>query len=111
MTKKEYCLKHEAIACHNYYRMQVHGIEYGINDYVYLSRIYQKTVCGRSYVMFHKLKIYYNSNGEPYIIVNESTFDGRRHRLYLSLDGFIKVDSPWGNPGVITCKELETFSY
>ncbi len=106
MTKKEYCLNNEPIACHDYYRMQIHGIEYGINDYAYISRLYQKTVCGKTCVMFHKVKINYDNDGNAYIIVNERKFDGRRHKLILSLDKFIRVNSPWGMSG-ISCQELK----
>ena len=109
MNKKEYCLTHEAIATHNYFGMQIHGIEYGINDYVYLSRLYQKSVCGATKVMFHKVKINYDSNGESYIVVNERTFDGKRRKIYLSIDSFIRCDSMWGCTP-ISCKELEAFS-
>lgn len=103
MTKKEYCLTHEAIACHDYYRMQIHGIEYGINDYAYISRLYQKTVCGKTCVMFHKVKIHYDADGESYVKVNGRKFDGKREVITLNLENFIKTNS------VITCKELEAF--
>ena len=106
MTKKEYCLTHEPVACHNYYRMQIHGIEYGIEDYVYISRLYQKTVCGETSVMFHKVKINTDTDGNSYIIINERKFDGKRHKLTLAIDEFIRVDSPWGMSG-ISCAELE----
>lgn len=105
MTRKEYCLNNEAIACHNYYRMQIHGIEHGIDDYVYLSRLYQKTLCGATTVMFHKVKVRYDADGNAYINVTERNFDGKKHVISLALDGFIRVDSGWGC-GVITCKEL-----
>ena len=106
MTKKEYCLNNEPVACHNYYRMQIHGIEYGIEDYAYISRLYQKTACGATSVMFHKVKINTDTDGNSYIIINERKFDGKRHKITLSLDGFIKIDSPWGMSG-ISCAELK----
>lgn len=108
MTKKEYCLNNEAIASHDYYRMQIHGIEYGINDYVYLSRLYQKTCCGETKVMFHKVKVYYDTNADAYIRVTERNFDGKKHIIVLSLDSFIRIDSGWSVP-IITCKELKAF--
>ena len=107
MTKKEYCLKNEAIASHNYYKIQIHGIEYGIDDYVYVSRLYQKTYCGETKVMFHKVKIHCDDEGQ-YIKINGRKFDGKREILTLSLDDFIKVNSMWGC-GYITCEELKTF--
>ena len=105
MTRREYCLNNEAIACHDYYRMQIHGIEHGIDDYVYLSRLYQKTLCGATTVMFHKVKVHYDTDGNAYINVTERNFDGKKHVISLTLDGFIRVDSGW-SCGVITCKEL-----
>lgn len=105
MTKKEYCLNNEAVATHNYYRMQIHGIEYGINDYVYVSRLYQKTVCGKTCVMFHKVKINYDANGEAYIIINARKFDGRRERITLNLNGFMRCYFPFETG--ISCAELE----
>ena len=109
MTKREYCLKNEAVACHNYYRMQIHGFEYGINDYVYVSRLYQKTYCGKTSVMFHKVKINYDTDNNPYIIINARKFDGKRDRIALNLDDFIRIDSGWAI-SVITCKELKAIA-
>lgn len=59
MNKKEYCLKNPAIAYYSGFTgLEIHGIEYGVNDYVYC-------VSGawgpRSKYKYHKLKIY---NGE-----------------------------------------------
>lgn len=106
MTKKEYCLKNEAVAGHDYYRMQIHGIEYGINDYVYLSRLYQKSVCGATSVSFHKVKINYYADGNAYIKVTEKLFNGKKHVITLLLNNFIRVDSGWGI-SVISCDELK----
>lgn len=108
MTKKEFCLQNEPIAAHDYYRMQIHGIEYGVEDYVYLSRIYQKTCCGATFAMFHKLKIYYDAGGNPYIKVNGRKFDGRRETLTLWLEHFIRVDNPNWVVTTISCDELKT---
>lgn len=107
MTKKEYCLNNEAVAVHDYYKIQIHGIEYGINDYIYLSRIYQKTVCGKSCVSFHKLKINYDVNGLAYINLTEKYFNGKKHRIELYLDDFIRT-KVW-HIGFITCNELKAF--
>lgn len=59
MTKKEYCSINPAIA---YYTgssgLEIHGIEYGIEDYLYcVSGVWGG---GKAY---HKLKIHYNNNG------------------------------------------------
>lgn len=108
MTKKKYCLTHEPIATHDYYRMQIHGIEYdteyGINGYVYISRIYQKSYCGKSKVMFHKVKINYDSDHEPFVIMNGRYFDGRRDRIVVYLKDFILYEN---NYNAITCNELK----
>lgn len=108
MTKKEYCLSNEAIACHDYYRMQIHGIEYGIDDYAYISRLYQKTDCGKTSVMFHKVKINYDKDGNAYVNITERKFDGKKHVISLSLDSFIRVGK-WAC-GVISCDELKAIA-
>lgn len=109
MTKREYCLNNEAIACHNYYRMQIHGFDYGTDDYAYISRLYQKTYCGKTCVMFHRVKVRWDADGMPYVSITERNFDGKKHTMNISLEDFIKVDSGYGI-GVITCKELEAMA-
>lgn len=106
MTRKEYCLNNEAIACHDYYRMQIHGIEFGIDDYAYISRLYQKRLCGATCVMFHKVKIRYDMDGNAYVNITERNFDGKKHVISLMLDSFIRVDSGW-SVHVIPCAELK----
>ena len=108
MTKKEYCLMNEAIACHDYYRMQIHGIEFGVEDYAYISRLYQKSYCGATSVMFHRVKVRYDNNGIPYVNITERKFDGKKHVLSLSLNNFIDPKE-WGI-SVITCNELKAFA-
>ena len=61
MTRKEYCLKNPAVAYYSGFSgLEIHGIEYGINDYLYC-------VSGaggaKSKQTPHKLKIYYDDNG------------------------------------------------
>ena len=61
MTRKEYCLKNPAVAYYSGFSgLEIHGIEYGINDYLYC-------VSGawgaKSKQKPHKLKIYYDDNG------------------------------------------------
>lgn len=107
MTKKEYILTHEAIATHDYYRMQIHGFEHDINDYAYVARLYQKSPIGASSVMFHKVKINSYADGTPYIKITERDFDGKKHIIRIALDNFIRIDSGWAVP-IITCKELES---
>jgi hypothetical protein len=100
MIKKDYCLKNEAIAVHNYYKIQIHGIEYGIDDYVYLSRLYQKSVS------FHRVKINYYADGGTYIKVTETLLNGKKHVITLALNDFIRVASGWG-VSIISCDELK----
>ena len=61
MTTKDYCLKHPAVAYYSGFAgLEIHGIEYGINDYLYC-------VSGawgaKSKQTPHKLKIYDDNNG------------------------------------------------
>ena len=93
MTKKDYILSNEAIAGHDYYRIQIHGIE---NGFAYISRLYQATYCGATKVSFHKVKINQYADGEKYIRVSERTFDGRRKELILNFNNFIFKSSGYG---------------
>lgn len=65
MTIKEICLNNKAIA---YYSgcggVEVHHIEYGLNDYIYCV---SGAWCGNK--KYHKLKINYDENGNPFIIL------------------------------------------
>ena len=67
MKKREYCLKHPAIAYYSgLYGLEIHGIEYGIEDHVYcVSGAWSSP----KYQKYHKCKIYYNENGD-YFKVN-----------------------------------------
>ena len=63
MNKKEYCTKNKAIAYYSGFNgLEIHGIEYGINDYLYcVSGAWYGGSAARKY---HKLKIQYdNKNG------------------------------------------------
>ena len=82
MTKREYCLNHPAIAGYqisNCFWWERHGIEYGIDDVVYLSL---RSDTGR--VSYHRLRIYTTNGGDPksYVIVGNT-------RLYLN--DFIRI--------------------
>lgn len=59
MTAKEYCLKNPRVAYYSGFNgLEIHGIEYGINDYLYcVSNVWG----GRK--SYHKLKIYYGISG------------------------------------------------
>lgn len=107
MNKKEYCLTHEPVAVHDYYYMQIHGIEYGVEDYAYISRIYKpRPVTDEKKVAFHRVKINTDSDGVSFVRLTEKTYSGKRNVLTLSLDDFIHVNSGWCGSG-ISCKELK----
>lgn len=61
MNKKEYCLTHPAAAYYSGFNgLEIHGIEYGIDDYIYcVSGAWAGTENRR----YHKLKIYYDNTG------------------------------------------------
>ena len=61
MTKKEYCQKNPAIAYYSGFSgLEIHGFEYGIDDYIYCV---SGAWSGRKNHKYHKLKIYYDRNG------------------------------------------------
>lgn len=97
MIKKDYCLQNNAVASHNYYEMYLHGYEYGINDYAYITRMYQKTVCGEKCVSFHKVKVKYDTDGNAYVNITEKYFNGKKHTLTLWLDDFWRIGELWQN--------------
>ena len=91
MTKKEYCIKHAPIASHEYYTSHIHGVEYGINDYVYVSQKRQIKLCSNLLVWeFHKLKIYTDNNGRSYFIFVEKNYDGTQTKTRRYIDEYIK---------------------
>ena len=66
MNKKEYCLKNKAIAYYSGLNgIEIHGIEYGINDYIYCI-----SGAGGSKKSYHKLKINYNLSGDAFITLH-----------------------------------------
>ena len=82
MTKREYCLDHPAIAGYqisNCFWWEYHGIEYGIEDVVYLS-LHSDT----GLVSYPRRRVYATNGDDPrsYVRVGNS-------RLYL--DDFLRV--------------------
>lgn len=78
MTKKEYCTQNPAIAYYSGFSgLEIHGIEYGINDYLYC--VSGAWGGGKAY---HKLKIQYNHNGAGFV---------RLHGYKVPLDEFIRM--------------------
>lgn len=67
MTKKEYCLKNPVCAVYSmgYYGLAIHGIEYGLDDYI----IYSFEL-SENKTTYHKSKIYYTISGIPYFNYN-----------------------------------------
>ena len=62
MNKREYCKTNESIAF--YYGcggVEIKGIEYGIDDYVY---------CVSGSNRYHRCKIYYPVSGSPFFRIN-----------------------------------------
>jgi hypothetical protein len=66
MTKKEYCLKNPAIAYYSGFNgFEIHGFEYGINDYLYgVSGAWSSPKNHR----YHKLMIRYDIKGNGYFM-------------------------------------------
>lgn len=64
MNKKQYCENNPAIAYYSGFSgLEIHGIEYGIEDYIYCV---SGAWAGRSARKYHRLKIYYDNNGGAY---------------------------------------------
>lgn len=64
MNKKEYCFKNPATAYYSgFHGFEIHGIEYGINDYIIGVSGAWGGDKGRKY---HRLKIYYDRSGNGY---------------------------------------------
>ena len=64
MTKKEYCLRNPAIAYYSGFGgLEIHGIEYGIDDYIYC--VSGAWGSPKNYG-YHKLKIHYDIHGNHY---------------------------------------------
>jgi hypothetical protein len=95
MTKKEYCKANVAKADHVYYNMSLHGIEYGIDDYAYISRVYQPVYCGNKEVSYHRLKVRCNRDNRAYVILKEKLYNGKYSRIYLYIEDFIRANCPW----------------
>jgi hypothetical protein len=68
MTKKEYCQNHPATAYYSGFSgLEIHGIEYGINDYLYCV---SGAWAGPSARKYHKLKIRCTAYGQHYIMLH-----------------------------------------
>ena len=68
MSKKEYCQNHPAIAYYSGFNgLEIHGIEYGINDYVYCV---SGAWAGSKARKYHKLKIRCTAYGQHYFVLH-----------------------------------------
>ena len=79
MTKKEYCKKNPgmaALATSAFGGYVIHGIEYGIDDYVYITYCVDNKILAH-----HRLKIRYSNR--PYVLLH-----GRR----LHFDDFLRLE-------------------
>lgn len=66
MTAKQYCKNNQAIGYASCLGgVEVHGIEYGIDDYVYAV---SGAWCNKK--SYHRVKIYYGNNDRSYFRVN-----------------------------------------
>ena len=64
MTAKEYCMNHPVIAyASRNAGLEIHGIEYGINDYVYAV---SGAWAGTAAHSFHRARIDYTASGRAY---------------------------------------------
>ena len=72
MTKKEYCNKNPGVAVlatSAFSAYVMHGIEFGVNDHVYIT--YQ---ANDKILSYHKLLIHYNAHYAAYVVINGNRF-------------------------------------
>ena len=66
MTKREYCMKNPAIAYYSGLNgLEIHGIEYGIDDYIYC--VSGAWGVGKA---FHRVKVQYTRKGTAFFVVH-----------------------------------------
>ena len=65
MTKREYCMRNPAIAYYSGLNgLEIHGIEYGIEDYIYC--VSGTWGGGKA---FHRVKVQYTRKGSAFFMV------------------------------------------
>lgn len=80
MNKRDYCQTHPAIAYYSGFSgLEIHGIEYDINDYIYCT---SGAWASRSKRKHHRLKIQTDVHGQPFF---------RLHGYKCLLDDCIKM--------------------
>ena len=66
MTKREYCIKNPAIAYYSGLNgIEIHGIEYGIEDHVYC--VSGAWGGGKA---FHRVKVQYTRKGKAFFVIH-----------------------------------------
>jgi len=66
MPAREYCVLHPCIAYISALGgIEIHGIEYGINEYIYC--VSNAWYGGAAAKRYHRCKVYYTPKGNPYI--------------------------------------------
>lgn len=93
---EKFCRENKPIGTHQYYYYFIHGYDFGIDDYAYVSVIRQRMLT--KYITFHKLKIYTDCDGEMYINLPESDITSTKQwkkRIYLN--DFLRTNDAWDN--------------
>mgnify|MGYP003434917024 FL=1 len=72
-NKREICEKYKVSSGWNlgaFASLQIHHIEYGVDDFIYCSYVYDNNISPS----YHKLKIYSTSDSRQYVIFGKSRF-------------------------------------
>ena len=72
-SKREICEKYKVSGGWNlgaFASLQIHHIEYGVDDFIYCSYVYDNNISPS----YHKLKIYSTSDSRQYVIFGKSRF-------------------------------------
>ena len=72
-SKREICEKYKVSGGWSlgaFASLQIHHIEYGVDDFIYCSYVYDNNISPS----YHKLKIYSTSDSRQYVIFGKSRF-------------------------------------
>ena len=72
-SKREICEKYKVSSGWSigaFASLQIHHIEYGVDDFIYCSYVYDNNISPS----YHKLKIYSTSDNRQYVIFGKSRF-------------------------------------
>lgn len=93
---EKFCRENKPIGVHQYYYYFIHGYDFGIDDYVYISVKKQKLLT--HYITFHKLKIYTDCEGEMYINIPETDITNTKHwKNRININDFLVTYGAWDN--------------